>query len=205
MALCECGKCGLEVKPGQRFIHGHNSRGLKRSDETKKRMSESQIGREFSEEHKNNLSEAAKIRFQDPAEIERMSKVHIGQVSGMKGKSHSEETKIRMSESSKGQVPWMKGKSHSDVTKKKISDAGIGRKVSDETRRNLSEAAKNSEAVFAAADVMRGGYDIVDHHMIYDHSDLSKHTIPMTRSMHQRLHKLFQKHGIRIPNINMEA
>lgn len=35
--LCECG-CGGYVKPGNRFINGHNARGLKRSDETREKM-----------------------------------------------------------------------------------------------------------------------------------------------------------------------
>jgi hypothetical protein len=58
------------------------------------------------------------------------------------------------------------------------------------------------ESYKAAFDKMRGGSDIVNHHLIYDHSDLSKHVMPMARSMHQKLHRLFQKHGIEIPHIN---
>lgn len=53
-----------------------------------------------------------------------------------------------------------------------------------------------------ANESMRGGYDIVDHHMIYDHSDLTKNVMPMTRSTHTKLHRLFQKYGIIIPHIN---
>ena len=35
MKLCECGECELEVtKEGNRFISGHNTKGLKRSKET---------------------------------------------------------------------------------------------------------------------------------------------------------------------------
>ena len=49
-----------------------------------------------------------------------------------------------------------------------------------------------------------GENDIVGHHMIYDHSDLSKHTMKMTRSLHGRLHALFRKFGIEIPHINVK-
>lgn len=54
-------------------------------------------------------------------------------------------------------------------------------------------------------DVMRGGNDIVGHHYIYDHSDLSKNIMKMTRSMHMRLHNLFRKYGIEIPHINTDT
>jgi hypothetical protein len=49
---------------------------------------------------------------------------------------------------------------------------------------------------------MRGGNDIIDHHIIYDHSDPTKNTISMTRSIHMKLHWLFRKHGIEISHIN---
>lgn len=49
----------------------------------------------------------------------------------------------------------------------------------------------------------RGGNDIVRHHYIYDHSDLTKNIIRMTRSMHTSLHNLFRKYGIEVPHINM--
>lgn len=49
---------------------------------------------------------------------------------------------------------------------------------------------------------MRGGHDIVNHHMIYDHSDLSKNIMKMTRSMHGKIHALFRKYKIEIPHIN---
>lgn len=49
---------------------------------------------------------------------------------------------------------------------------------------------------------MRGGNDICDHHYIYDHSDLSKYTMKMTRSRHQRLHWLMRKSNIKVPHIN---
>lgn len=45
--------------------------------------------------------------------------------------------------------------------------------------------------------------DIVRHHYIYDHSDLSKNTIEMTRSDHSKLHALFRKLGYIVPHINI--
>jgi len=71
-----------------------------------------------------------------------------------------------------------------------------------EARKRISDTRKSSDACKAVTERQVGGYDIVGHHMIYDHSDLSKNIMYMTRSMHMRLHRLFQKHGIEIPHIN---
>lgn len=52
---------------------------------------------------------------------------------GKKGKSHSEETKLKMSESHKG-------KEFSEETRKKLSAAHIGKKLSDQTKEKLRQA-----------------------------------------------------------------
>lgn len=51
----------------------------------------------------------------------------------------------------------------------------------------------------------RSGNDIVNHHYIYDHSDLSKYTMKMTRSAHFRLHNNMRKAGIKVPHINIKG
>ena len=57
-------------------------------------------------------------------------------------------------------------------------------------------------AQIAADDAKRGGNDIVEHHYIYDHADLSLNTVKMTRSDHGRLHKLLKKLGYIVLHIN---
>lgn len=47
-----------------------------------------------------------------------------------------------------------------------------------------------------------GGLDIIQHHIIYDHSDLSKFTISLTRSAHTTLHNEYRKVDYRVPHIN---
>ena len=44
MNICACNTCGLEVKPGKKFIHGHNNRGSKKL-----------VGRTLSESHRKNI------------------------------------------------------------------------------------------------------------------------------------------------------
>lgn len=69
-------------------------------------------------------------------------------------------------------------------------------------RAKMSEIKKNSEATKVAIENMCGGNDICEHHYIYDHSDLSKYTMKMTRSHHTWLHWLMRRAGIVVPHIN---
>lgn len=59
----------------------------------------------------------------------------------------------------------------------------------------------NPEIYYDRDEKMRGGHDIVKHHYLYDHSDLLKNTVGITRSDHMRLHKLLQKLGYIVPHI----
>ena len=58
-----------------------------------------------------------------------------------KGKTYSDESKIKMSKAKLGKTPW-KGKMHSDKTKQKMSEAKKGKINSDEHKRKISEASK---------------------------------------------------------------
>lgn len=77
--------------------------GVRHSEETKKKISESMKDKCFSEEYKRKLSEA-----------------HKGKPSAFKGKCHSEEVKKRISDSHKG-------KHFSEEHKRKMSEAKKGR------------------------------------------------------------------------------
>ena len=113
-------------------------KGYKPSEETKRRISESNIGRTITEEQRVNLSEAHK------------------------GIKHSEETKKRLKELSTGRKHTKEAKdkiskTHKGVTKsiehrKKLSEVNTGKvgrnkgkEFSDEWKKNLSEAHKNQK------------------------------------------------------------
>lgn len=79
----------------------HN-KGVHHSDETIKKISESQKGKKrtpLSEEHRKKISESRK------------------------GITLSEETRRKLSESHKGRTAWNKGKKHTEETRRKISES----------------------------------------------------------------------------------
>lgn len=100
---------------------GEGTRGLKRSEETRKRMSDSAKGRKISTEQRQKISATLKGRKLKPETVEKM-KLLTGDKNPFFGKKHTEETKKKISESKKGQLK--------------------GRVFSEEHRRKLSESAK---------------------------------------------------------------
>jgi hypothetical protein len=54
-----------------------------------------------------------------------------------KGKSHSENSKLKISNSKKGQKTWL-GKKHKEESKIKMSESAVGRKLSNETKEKMS-------------------------------------------------------------------
>ena len=109
--------------------------GKHRSEETRKKMSESQkgknLGKKHSEETKRKISESLKGNQRH------------------KGHNHSEETKRKMSEAKKGQPGIWKGKHLSEEHRKKLSEAHKGQAAwnkgmpcSEEQKRKQSEVMK---------------------------------------------------------------
>jgi len=58
----------------------------------------------------------------------------------MKGKSLSNEIKMKISKTLKGRPCGMLGKHHSVDARKRISEAHCGKTLSEETRKRISEA-----------------------------------------------------------------
>lgn len=94
------------------------NRGIPRTEEEKKKMSESNTGHIMSEETKMKLSEVMK-----------------GENNPFYGKSHTLETKEKISKANSG-------KKHSDETRQKWGEQRKGSKRSEETKKKMSESAK---------------------------------------------------------------
>jgi hypothetical protein len=101
---------------------------LNMSDETKKKLSESQKGRKPTIETRKKLSES-KIGHTVSEETRlKMSKAKIGQIV-------SDETRKKLSDAAKN-------RNHTEESKIKMSKAKIGHVMSEETKKKISESIK---------------------------------------------------------------
>jgi hypothetical protein len=110
--------------------------GVSPTEETLKKLSESHIGYQPSEEQKRKIGEASKAWWSNPDN--RASK--SGKNNSRYGVQLSEETKTKMSESQKGKVIPIE-------TIIKAANARVGLALSEETRRKIQKNNKNKRAV----------------------------------------------------------
>lgn len=89
-----------------RYLLGNGVRGKKRTEESKRKQSESTKGVKKPKEHGDKIKQ---YRI---------------------GKKMSEEIKLKISKSSKGRTSWNKGQSFSEESKLKMSDSKKGKKTS---------------------------------------------------------------------------
>jgi hypothetical protein len=101
-----------------------DNKGIKRSEETKKRISENHwgmSGKKHSEETKRLMSIKARGNT-NPLGHKHSEETKKKISSSTKGKKRSEECKRKQSLRLKGSIPWNKGIPHSDTTKYKLSE-----------------------------------------------------------------------------------
>ena len=133
----------------------HPWRGKKRSEETCKRISESnkQHYKEhpISDERKKQISESVKELWKDDeykqSHIEYM-KTRVGENAIHYGKLHSDSTKELMSKAKIGPNNPNYGKHFSEDHRRKICESNKGKKRSEETCKRISESKKG---VFAGS------------------------------------------------------
>ena len=137
--LKEGGSHGKHSEESKKKLSDSNT-GKIRTEETKKKISEAQIGEKnhqygkIGKLHHNygkTLSEETK---------KKLSEAKLGEKHHMHGKQLSKETKNRMSESKIGENCYWYGKQHTEETKKKISNVHLGKQLSTETKNKISEA-----------------------------------------------------------------
>jgi len=117
------------------IAYGYNlrnggSRGL-HSEESKKKISKSHIGRKASQA---TLAKLRKSHLGHKQSLETIQK----RIESKKGYRHSEETKKKISESNTGKT--YKTHSVSEETKAILRKKNLGRKLSDETKKKISNA-----------------------------------------------------------------
>ena len=111
--------------------------GIKRSEETKAKMSAAQKGRELTEEHRRKISEAQLGKKRGPRSEETKRK--ISETNKLREPvRHTSESRAKISAANKGKPkPPI-----SDETRRKLSESHRGKSPSPETRLKLSEAMK---------------------------------------------------------------
>jgi hypothetical protein len=97
--------------------------GRRCSEETKKKISQSNKGRSLTKEQRENLIKLHTGRKASDETKKKMSESHKGLNTWAKGSIRSEETKKKISESSKGKIPWCKGKKWTDEQKKNLIES----------------------------------------------------------------------------------
>lgn len=103
------------------------------SDETRKKISDANKGKQRTEEIRKKLSDALTGKQHSEETRKKMSDARKGENNPMYGKHFTEESRKKMSNAAKNR---------SEEIRKKISDAQKGKTVSEETRKKLSDAVK---------------------------------------------------------------
>jgi group I intron endonuclease len=92
-----------------------SSKGIKHTEETKKKIKEATIGgknpfygRRHSEETKEKIRQTKKKNFTEETR-QNLRNAQLGKVTWMKGKKHTLETIAKMSKTKKGKTAWNKG------------------------------------------------------------------------------------------------
>jgi len=112
--ICNCGDCSEIVWGGRKFIHGHNFKGVKRSDINCQNISKGLTGKKQpwnagennpakNPEVRKKISETATGRIASLETIEKLRISHLG-------KKQSEETKLKRSVNMRGNKNPMFGK-----------------------------------------------------------------------------------------------
>ena len=133
-------------------------KGKHLSDETKKKIGESEKGREPWNKGKKGVQTAwnkGKTNVYSQETLKKMSEANKGKPSAFKGKHHTEETKEKMrgrhpsketrrkiSEAGKGNQN-AKGRHHTEEAKRKISEAHKDRKLSEKHKKKIGETSKD--------------------------------------------------------------
>ena len=114
-------------------------KGKRHTEESRKKMSESQkkAVKVYSEDGLKRISEASKNRIVTDETREKLRQSRLG-------KKASEETRLKQSLAKKGKPSPKKGKKLSEETKKKISESvkKSQKPLTDEQRKKISEASK---------------------------------------------------------------
>lgn len=162
-----------EILKGKRSGVNNPRYGMKQTEETKRKIGESKLGKPRSAELKRKLSDLRKGKSYEE----------------LLGKDKADETKRKISKSGKGKVPWNKGIPHTEEEKAKISNYHkingtpfknkkhsnetkeiMKSKWTDERRNKSREEMKNGKAKYIASFVKSETYEKFREVMLNGHA-----------------------------------
>lgn len=189
LPLCECG-CGRSVtKKGNRFIKGHNRRNCKATEETKKKQSIALTGRKptcgfkgYKHTKAAKLKQSQNARDSSGINNPNYGKDFSGENNPSYGLIRSDETKKKNSDA------MIKFYQYNPKAIKRFTKQSQEYWADKNNRDAMSEIITNSEAARVNADNMRGGDDIVNHHIAYDFGRFEALTVKITRKFHSQIH-----------------
>lgn len=134
---------------------GKANKGHIHSFDARKKMSEKKKGVLKSVETKAAMSRAQKGKIISEYQRRKISEAHKGKPPWNKGVPCTEEHKKKISESLKGKVGPMKGRHHTEESKRKMSQKLKGRHHTEETKRKLKERVPNRKGVKLSEETKR--------------------------------------------------
>ena len=116
------------------------------------------------------------------------------------GRKHTNKSKQKISNTKTG---IKLSKEHKNKISKSLigNKRTLGYKHSKETKKRMSESSKG--VIFTKEHREKISKALIKHHYIYDHNDLTKYTMLITRKQHGRIHANMKKMGIKVPHINL--
>lgn len=133
-----CGTCSKEAKlkmsEALKKLYKEHPEIIERMKETK-RLNKKPV----SEETKKRMSESQKKRW-ETTELSEETKQKLSNI--RKGKHHTEETKQKLSEIHKGKKPWNNGKNWSVEVIEKIRISNTGKHHTEESKKKMSSKRK---------------------------------------------------------------
>ena len=163
LPFCECGECGLRVtKPGNRFINGHNRRGIPHTPKTCAKISKIL-------ENSEAVKAYAEARRGVPNSPEHNAAISKAKTDIPNSPEHNAAISV--------------GRKNSDAVK----DAVEARKGVPLSPEHIAAIKKGQEEA-GVYDVMRGGNDFVWHHVAYDFNDPEALRVRIKRKFHGAIH-----------------
>jgi len=166
--ICDCKKCGLMTKPGNRFIHGHQAVGVKRSEETRELQRINNLGPgnpQFGKPVSKKCSEVNRERMLNGgADI-----LNAIQAELMKDPVYREnQCRIKKESMNRPEVKEKLSRENSYMWRGGISFEPYGPEFNDELKERIRNRDQHKCRICGRLEKDNNGYLLSIHHIDYD-------------------------------------